>query len=74
MFAKRTIPPKFYKDGTENYPVVVETVGDLIDVLKELPEDFPVNQGYTDDSGAIITVFNVNQSTQHLQLQSIDEW
>ena len=63
-----TIPQKFYKTTAEEYPVVVRTVGELIEALKELPEDLPINQEYSSQGGAEVVIYNFNEDDRHLCL------
>ena len=71
------IPEKFYKVDDPRYPVIVFTVGDLKEALKELPDDLPVNQEYSDDGGAIVTVFNMSKDgsyeNAHLEFHEFEE-
>lgn len=52
------IPKEFYNVNSPRYPVVVETVGEMIEQLKRLPPDLPVQQGFSER--AVLTVFNVD--------------
>jgi hypothetical protein len=68
-----TIPEKFYKAGSTEYPVVVRTVGELIEALKELPKDLEINQEYSDLGGAEVVVYNI-LSDRHLCLRENEEF
>ena len=61
-----TIPMKFYKTTAEGYPVVVHTVGELIEVLKELPADLEIIQEYAPAGGAEVVIYNFNEDDRHL--------
>ncbi len=71
------VPKKFYNENGEGYPVIVNTVGELKKALNELPDDIIINQGYSDDGGCQITVFNMNpkfSSNPHLEFQENESW
>lgn len=53
---KDKIPTKFYKG--EDRPVAT-TVEELIEILKELPPELPVDQGFN-NKGTVVIVFNVD--------------
>lgn len=63
------IPKKFCNAKDPNYPVNVQTVGELIEALKELPPELQVNQEYGDDGGADVIVYNVSDPIPHLELR-----
>ena len=68
-----TIPQKFYKTGTDGYPVVVRTVGELIEALKELPEDLEINQEYSGLGGAEVVIYNFHEDDRHLCLRENEQ-
>lgn len=51
---KDKIPTKFYKG--KDMPVA-NTVGELIEILKELPPELPVDQGFN-NQWTLVVVFN----------------
>jgi len=67
------IPQKFYKTTADGYPVVVHTVGELIEALKELPEDLKINQEYSDLGGAEVVIYNFNEDDRHLCLRENEQ-
>ena len=56
------INKKFYND-TDG--VEVGTVGELVDLLKELPRDLPTS-GWPEKEQMIVCVYNVSMSNPHL--------
>lgn len=61
------IPPEFYN---VNYnPVHCETVGEVIEQLKRLPPDLPVDQGF--GKGVRITVYNAS-TDPHVEFDEVD--
>lgn len=74
---RNDIPQKFYKDKSAGCPVVVSNVGQLKKALEELPDDLPLNQGYTEEGGAIITVYNMTKGfaeSPHLEFCESEDW
>jgi len=63
-----TVPEKFYK---QTIAPQADTVGELINLLSELPSDLPINQGYG-AGGTAIVVFNIKHEA-HLEFLEIDE-
>lgn len=59
------IPKKFYHntDG-----IKVETVGDLIDLLSQLPRDLKTS-GWPDSETMLISVCNVSANNPHLYIE-----
>ena len=64
------IDKKFYK-GKLKHPTGT-TVGDLIKILKELPEDLPICQDFP-LIGFMTTVFNINHNDVHLGIEPVEE-
>ena len=67
------IPQKFYKTTADGYPVVVHTVGELIEALKELPENLEINQEYSDLGGAEVVIYNFHEDNRHLCLRENEQ-
>jgi len=65
------IPERFYRNlpGT-GFPVGAYTVGELKEVLNELPDDLEIRQGF--DSGVQVTVFNVGYDNTHLSFEDYE--
>ena len=63
-----TVPEKFYRQTTAPQ---ADTVGELIDLLSELPADLPINQGYG-AGGTAVVVFNIRHDA-HLEFLEPDE-
>lgn len=68
---KDNIPTKFYKG--EDRPVA-NTVGELIEILKELPAELPVDQGFN-NKGTVVVVFNVDSDpfVEFLEVEDNDD-
>jgi hypothetical protein len=49
----------------------VDTVGELVEVLTQLPVDLPLRQGFND--GGQITWFNVGQESECLEIDEADD-
>jgi hypothetical protein len=62
------IPKKFYHGDD---PPTAYTVGELKKVLDELPNDFPIMQGY--ESGVMVVVYNFGHEDVHLEFEEIEE-
>ena len=77
MGKRRTdVPRKFFNINEKEYPVIARTVGELKTVLKELPDDIIINQGYSGKGGCQVTVFNMNPvfaNYPHIEFQEIEE-
>lgn len=61
------IPLNFCNANYE--PVLCETVGDVIEALKRLPAETPIDQGMGE--GVRLTVYNVS-SKPHLEFESVE--
>jgi hypothetical protein len=59
----KKIPHEFRKSG--NTPPVVHSVGELVNVLKRLPDDLIIDQDY-DSGGAQCVVYNYGEDDCHL--------
>lgn len=64
---KKIIPKEYYKDDHE--PVIVETVGELKKALEILPDDLPMETGFSSESRLV--VYNIPSGSPHLE---IEEW
>jgi hypothetical protein len=64
----KTIPKRYYKAG--NHPLA-GTVGELKKLLNDLPNDLPIECGFS--SCAQLVVYNHGQSDMHLELIEPDE-
>lgn len=62
------VPKKFYHG--DNHPTAF-TVGELKKVLNELPDNFPIMQGF--ESGVMIVVYNYNQEDVHLEFKELED-
>ncbi len=49
------IPEKFYEDINDE-ELTPHTVGEMIELLKELPSSLPMHQGY---GNPVVSVFNI---------------
>ena len=68
MIYKDTVPKKFWHDS-EPTPVAY-TVGDLIDILKELPSELPVTTGFND--GAMVVLYNIDKGGMHVEIVELE--
>ena len=68
-----SIPKKFYNVYAEGHPVRVRTVGELVEILKELPSDLKINQDCFSDGGAEIAVLNFGEEDCHLCFREPEE-
>ena len=66
------IPTKFYKGDDKP---VANTVGELIEILKELPAELPVDQGFN-NGGTVVVVFNVDSEpfVEFLEVEQDEDW
>lgn len=75
--SRNDIPKKFYNENGDGYPVVAKTIGDLKNILAELPDDLAINQDYSDEGGCQVTVFNMSKTfskAPHLEFQEVEDW
>ncbi len=74
---RNDVPKKFYNENGDGYPVIAKTVGELKEVLKELPDDIAINQDYSEVGGCQVTVYNMNPkfgNKPHLEFQEVEDW
>jgi len=71
---KKVIPKKFYNVKEPDFPVIAKTIGELKEVIKNLPDDLIINQEYTDYSGTVIVVYNINENDPHLQFHNTEDY
>ena len=64
------IPRKFYNVNEPGYPVVVTNVGELKEVLAELPDNLSVQLGFS-NNGVEVIVYNMSPKfgPPHLELR-----
>ena len=62
------IARKFYH--TDEETPVANTVGELAELLKELPPELPIETTW--NSGVQISVYNFGESNCHLEFEKID--
>jgi len=65
------INEKFYRLGTEGHPKIY-TVGELKEILGELPDDLPIKQGFGD--GVMLIVYNHDDGEDHLEFEEIEDY
>ena len=68
MELKDLIHKDFYNE--KRTPVLCETVGEVIEQLKRLPEDLAIGQGFGE--AVILTVYNISMENPHLSFDEID--
>lgn len=62
-----SIPEKFYKG--DDQPCAY-TVGELIEILQELPPDLCVDMGF--DTAAVVVVYNHGKPHMHVAIEESD--
>ena len=55
-----------------NWHCDVETVGELLDVLKQIPKDTPVMQGFSDS--VCVTIWNRTKGNAHVGFEEGGFW
>ena len=65
------IAEKFYK--WKMRAPIARNVRELRRLLAELPDNLPINQGYTQAGGAALVVYNIKEPTMHLAFEESEE-
>lgn len=66
--SKKGIPFDFF--NSKGNPIICETVAEVIEQLKRLPLDLPVNHRF--GNGVQLTVYNINDQP-HLEFEEADD-
>lgn len=66
--SKKGVPEEFYSSKCDH--VICETVADVIEQLKRLPPELPVNQGF--ETGVCIVVYNISNEP-HLEFEEAND-
>ena len=69
MNYKDVIPKKFWYDS-EPTPAAY-TVGELIEILQELPPELALSAGFGD--GAMVVLYNINRDGMHVEVTEIED-